>query len=170
MKKALSLVLLSLLLLTTSASALTAFPAFDDFELEFEYAAILTGSGHYITSNNLSVEDGSYSKVYTVSFDDTLSMLVSVPHETGEISEAMMLYASDGTTLSALNFIYGIGELAMATGAIDAVEEIWDFLGLLGLLDHMEDGDSNSIIIGQLEYSYMAYTSLGIFFYVTIVE
>lgn len=170
MKKMIALLLLMVILSMSAASAQPAFPALDDFETVFEVNVILSGSGHYITANNITVDSGGYANVYNINFSDTLGMLITVPLETNKISEVLLLYVGDGTTESALDFMYGIGELALTTGAIDTLDQTWDFIGSLGILENLEDGDANSITIGNLEYSYMMYTSLGIFFYITKVE
>lgn len=170
MKKMIALLLLMVILPISAASAQPAFPAMDDFESVFEVNVILSGSGHYITADNITIDTGDYANVYNINFNDTLGMLITLPLETNEISEILLLYVSDGSTESAFDFMYGIGELALTTGAIDTFSQTWDFIDTLGILENLEDGDANSITIGNLEYSYMIYTSLGIFFYITKIR
>jgi hypothetical protein len=170
MKKLIAIVCLLILFTVSAASAATHFPSIQDFEEEFEAAAALSKSGHLITEPNTSYEKLESASLITTDFSDTLAMQVTVQYDTLSISEIMVLYSSDGSLLSAMDFMFIIGELAICTGAISEIGETLDFMDRMDMTDHMEDGNTGSVIIGSLKYSYIVIKSLGIFFFVSISQ
>lgn len=95
-----------------------------DFEWQFNYAAILTGSGHKITKDNITFTSGTVNDAFTIQLDETLGMNVSVPHQKSEINGITLIYMPDGNIVSATSFIAGIGELALTFGAVKEAKKL----------------------------------------------
>ncbi|MCE5342632.1 MAG: hypothetical protein LLF96_03470 [Eubacteriales bacterium] len=146
----------------------------NDFNIFFNYAAAMTGSGNAIREDNIKMTFGVVNDIYQVNLTSNLGMQVSAPHvddyqgELPDVNGIILIYVPDGETDSALRFIYGMGEIAIATGAISSATEITDFLDVLGFTSDSEKTDvSNSIEVNGLKYYYSISPVIGYWFSVS---
>ena len=148
----------------------SSFPKLEELIYNFNVASLMMDSDHYIQADNWSIKSGNYASTVTINLSNTLALLITIPNNTDCINEIILLYISDGTNNSAIGFISALGELLYAVGAIDNLDETGELLDNLCMLDNLNDGDSNSIVIGDLKYSYSVSSLVGILFSVSSIE
>ena len=171
MKKLVCL-MIALLLVCSSALAedVHGLPSAYDFEPLFENAAELTGSGHQITSKNLTSFEGEIRCTFSVTLSTNVVMNIYVLNETQETDEIVIL-GGGGDANESLSFLNAIGEVLYSTGAISDMQDVGDVLELLDFFDNLQDGDENSIEINGIEYGYLVSSALGcMMFYARIPE
>ncbi len=175
MKKSLVCIMICLILCFPILAEATddTFISLNDFNIYFNFAAALTGSGNAIRENNISFSPGAVNDIYQVNLTSNVGMQISTPHiaeyngTLSDVNGIILLYVPDGSTDSSMNFLYGIGEIAIATGAISSSSEIVTFLEQLGLMDDIGQTDaSNAIEVNGLNYGYTISSVIGYFFYV----
>lgn len=140
------LLIILVLLIASSASAEGEFISVNDFNAKYNYAGILTKSGHKITKDNIQFDSGIEKDCFTITFTNTI-LHVWMKHtgEMNDINEIDVFWNSDGSTESVMDLLYVISELALTTGVISKVSETNDFISKLDFLNHVEDGFDNKI-------------------------
>ena len=168
------LIILILLLVASSALADQTFLDLNTFNLLFNYAAAMTKSGNVITEKNITGTLGEVNDVYQVSLTSNCLIQITTPHidnYTGKLSDIngiILFYVPDGKADSSMNFIYGMGEIALATGAIQSTDDIIPFLTELGVTDVLNQKDvSINKTINGLKYSYSNSSVIGFMFTVS---
>ena len=145
------------------------------FNVAFNHAATLTCSRHGIREDNITASKGQPNDVYTVNiFSDKVIMRITCPHITNyqgklsDINGITVFLPLDGRKETRINFLWCIGEIGIATGAIQKVSEISAFLKFLGVQNSLDkDRARNSIEINGLKYGYITVKNIGCTFYVT---
>lgn len=170
MKRLFCIVMVLALLCAHANAETNHLPSVYDFEPLFENAAAMTGSGHGITSQNLTSSQGAIRTTFSVALSDSVLMNICVLNATQETEEVVVLGAG-GDTDESLGFLTAISEVLYATGGITDIKETGEVLGALGFFTHLQDGDENSITINGIEYGYLVSLSLGsMMFYARIPE
>lgn len=171
MKKVCAFLLaLTLMCSSTLAETFQGLPSVYDFEPLFENAAALTGSGHQITSKNLTSSQGTIRNTFSVTLSSNVIMNICVLNETQETDEIIIL-GGGGDTNESISFLNAIGEVLYSTGAISDMQDVGNVLELLDFFNNLQDGDENSIEINGIEYGYLVSSVLGcMMFYARIPE
>ena len=168
------LILLVLLLLISSSTADETFIDLNTFNILFNYAASLTGSGNGIREDNISASLGVVNDIYQVNLAENVGMQISTPHienyqgELSDINGILLLYVPDGKNNNSVQFIYAIGEIAIATGAISSSSEILNFLNEIGFSEDSSKSEAEGKkMINGLSYSYTISPYIGYLFTVS---
>ena len=167
-------VLFALLLVVSCALADQTFLDLNTFNIMFNYAAAMTKSGNAITEKNITGSLGAVNDVYQVLLTSNCFMQITTPHiedykgELADINGILLSYVPDGSADSSKSFIYGMGEIAFSTGAIQSTEDILQFLTELGVMDALDKTDvSVSKTINGLKYTYSSSSLIGFMFTVS---
>ena len=161
------LVCLMVCCLSTLGFAEGKLPSIKEFEPLFESAAKLLGSGHEITTDNLTSSSGKVRTTFNVKLSDVLTLMVQIRTDTHETCDVIAT-SKGGNTSDSTDFLCAISEILYCTEGIDDVSKTGDFLELLGFFDNLKDGDSNSIEVNGITYSYLVSSMFGFIFSASI--
>ena len=148
--------------LNTPAHAISYLSTVDEFVSRFNDVANLMETGHHI--GRLEFSNGNVNDAATLYFGNEIGVVISKKGHTDFVVGTMVTYVPDVNNVdnSIYTFIGVLTEVMYATKVVASTYKVSDVLKQLGIMDHLDFGDSNTITVNGRELSYSVSQAFGI--------
>lgn len=173
MKRFISLALVFVLALSLVSSVASAavkqtnkLMTYSEFQKAYTSAAKQTKSGSKWDTKKISFTEGDVNDVWQVKVNDYCIIQLQAPAGTKDIAGVLMLCSIDGSEECLVSLLYTMCEIGLATGALDSVDEMGEFLEAIGIFsDEFKDGGEGELVVYDVKYGWSLSSLIGFMFY-----